>query len=72
MDDSCCGVKVPIYGTNTKAPVSWAKATDDKTNYGDLLNFDYDHAFWAVNMVANYAYSRWSEIYPEISALLVE
>lgn len=71
MDDSCCGAKVPIFGTNTKAPESWAKP-DDGTVNGNIMNFDFNHAFWITNMIANYAYSRWSEVYPEVSKFMVE
>lgn len=66
MDDSCCGVKVPLYGSNNAAPESWKLPDGDVTRSGNVLNFDINHAFWAVNMVANFAYTRWSEIYPEV------
>lgn len=72
MDDSCCGAKVPIYGSNTYAPHTWAMPENDTTINGNVLKFNFNHAFWVYNMVANYAYSRWSEVYPEIAEKLIK
>jgi len=36
------------------------------------MNFDWNQNFWIVNMVCNYAYSRWSEVYPEVAEEIVE
>jgi len=71
-DDSCCGPKTPIYGTNNKAPSTYERVAEDNTVYGDTLLFDFDKAFWVFNMVTNYAYERWSEVYPEVTAEMVK
>jgi len=68
MDDSCCGPKIPIYGTNTHPPHSWKLPDGDQTRSGNVLDFDINHAFWITNMVSNYAYTRWGEISPILYA----
>lgn len=66
MDDSCCGAKIPIYGTNKVPPQSWKLPDSDETRSGNVLDFDINHAFWITNMVTNFAYTRWGEISPTL------
>lgn len=72
MDDSCCGVKVPIYGSNTSPPSTWSMEEGDTTKNGNVTDFNFNHAFWITNMVANFAYMRWGEVYPEVAKHLVK
>lgn len=60
VDDSAMSVRVPIYCGITRAPEKWA------IGHGDLMTFKWDSAFWVFNLVSNYAYSRYSIIYPDV------
>lgn len=35
------------------------------------MNFNFDHNWWITNLLTNFAYDRWSEIYPEITKEMV-
>ena len=37
-----------------------------------MLKFDTGTAFWAFNLVANWAYSNWDYIYPDVLAAIVD
>jgi len=65
VDDSSMSVRVPIYCGTSRAPARWA------LGYGDLMTFKWDSAFWVFNLVSNYAYSRYSIIYPDVLAKIV-
>eukprot|EP01129_Flabellula_baltica_P005094 TRINITY_DN1815_c0_g2_i2.p1 TRINITY_DN1815_c0_g2~~TRINITY_DN1815_c0_g2_i2.p1 ORF type:complete len:289 (+),score=46.28 TRINITY_DN1815_c0_g2_i2:298-1164(+) len=60
VDDSAMSVRVPMYTSMTSIPSKWA------LGYGDLMTFKPDSAFWAFNLVSNWAYSRYSIIYPDV------
>ncbi len=62
VDDTALTVWVPVYAGTTKAPSAFATGT------ADLLHYSPDSAFWVFNQVANWAYSRWSEIAPDVQA----
>ena len=66
VDDSGTSVRVPIYASVYRAPSTWGQREGDDTFTGDILKFNFDSAFWVFNMVANLAYNRWSDVYPEI------
>lgn len=53
-------VHVPIYAGTTEVPVEWYTS--------DRNNFDMDSAWWAFNLVNNWATLRWDTMYEEISA----
>ena len=36
------------------------------------MTFSLDSAFYVFNLVANYAYSRWDAIYPDVHAAIVQ
>ena len=56
----------------TKVPKTWAFPDNDPTFNGNLTNFSFDSAFWVFNLVANFAYNRWFDIYPEVASKIVE
>ena len=51
-------VYTPIYAGTTEVPVEWST--------GDRKNFDQDCAWWAFNLVNNYANLNWNAMYPVI------
>ncbi len=63
VDDTYSTVYNPMYCGITRAPEPFAEAT------ADFHNFSWESAFWAFNWVANYAYSRYSEMIEDIRAV---
>lgn len=63
VDDTYSTVYVPMYCGITKVPWSYAVGN------GDFNTFTWDSAFWVFNWVANFAYSRYSEIIVDIRKL---
>lgn len=53
-------VYVPIYCGVTSIPDAWSNC--------DRIHFDRNSAFWAFNLVNNWAILRWDAIYPDIRA----
>jgi len=62
VDDAASTVFVPMYTSITKVPEAYAVGN------GSMMDFSFDAAFWVFNMVANYAYTRYNVIHPEIRA----
>eukprot|EP00727_Mastigamoeba_balamuthi_P013896 m51a1_g9129 hypothetical protein (550) ;mRNA; r:9451-11349 len=60
MDDTACGVYFPAYSSSTTVPQSYRG--------GNIMEADFGRAWWVFNLVANWAYSRWSAIYPTVFA----
>ena len=60
MDDTFTTVYTPMYCGMRSVPASFAKGT------GTFSQFSWDSAFWVFNFVANYAYSRYSDMIQDI------
>ncbi len=60
VDDTYSTVYAPMYCGITEVP--WAYAHGN----GDIMEFTTESAFWVFNQLSNFAYSRASEIYPDI------
>ena len=60
VDDTYSTVYVPMYCGIRKVPYNYAVGT------GTFFDFTWDSAFWVFNFVANYAYSRYSEMIVDI------
>ena len=60
VDDTYSTVYVPMYCGIREVPASFAKGT------GTFNQFSWDSAFWVFNFVANYAYSRYSDMILDI------
>ena len=66
VDDSATTVRLPVYSSATAvAPAFYGKGPQDGVT-PPMMVFDPSTAFYAFNLVANWAYSRWSAMYPEI------
>lgn len=61
VDDAACNVYVPFFSCTNRVPNCMAEGN------GDLLTYSQTSAFWAFNTVANYAYTKYERMYPEIS-----
>ena len=60
VDDAASNVFVPMYCSITEAPHAYAAGN------GSMMEFTFNSAFWVFNMVSNFAYTRYSDIHPEI------
>lgn len=63
VDDTFSTVWVPIYAGVLRPPPSYAPGV------ADLNHFSWNSAFWVFNWVSNWAYSRYSEIIPDVQAV---
>lgn len=66
VDDAGFTVYVPMYSSITKIPHPF------EVGNGSLMEFTMESAFWIFNMVSNYAYTRYSDMHPEIAAVQKE
>ena len=60
VDDAASTVYVPIYSTITEVPECL------KEGNGDLYTYSPTSAWWTYNIVANWAYSKYSAMMPDI------
>ncbi len=60
VDDAASNVFVPMYCSITEAPEAFAAGN------GSMMEFTFNSAFWVFNMISNLAYTRYSDIHPEI------
>lgn len=63
VDDAACSCYVPFYSRMTSIPVEYQEGN------GDLYTYSPTAAWWAFNMVANWAYTRYDDMKPEIQRL---
>lgn len=68
VDDSSTTVRFPIYGSATRVPQSFAGHGAQDGVTPPMMTFSLQSAFYVFNLVANWAYSRWDLIYPEVLA----
>ena len=60
VDDAATSLYVPFYSTITTIPTCYAEGN------GDLYNYSSTAAWWTYNIVANWAYSKYSAMVPDI------
>lgn len=66
IDDSSTSVHFPVYGSVTRVSEGWAGKGPQDGVTPPLMTFSLDSAFYVFNLVANWAYSRWDAIYPDV------
>ena len=66
VDDAASSVYFPVYAGVTDVPHAYRQGT------GGYHDVTFDAAFWVFNLVANYAYTRYNIIHPEIRAKQTE
>lgn len=71
VDDSSTTVHFPVYGCVTRVPSSFGGQGPQDGVVPPMLTFDMAKAFPVFNLVANWAYSRWSSIYPDMKAKIL-
>lgn len=64
VDDSATTVRFPVYGSATRLPASFEGKGAQDGVVPPMMSFDLKQAFYVFNLAANWAYSRWSDIYP--------
>ena len=62
VDDSTFSVHVPFHACSTRVPHAYTGAA------GSADRMSFDSAFWVFNMVANFAYFRWEQVAPVVTA----
>ncbi len=60
VDDTYSTVYVPMYCSITETPHAYAVGN------GNIMTFSDDAAFWVFNQVSNFAYTRYSDMIPDI------
>ena len=60
VDDAATSLYVPFYSTITTIPTCYAEGN------GDLYNYSPTAAWWTYNIVANWAYTKYSAMAPDI------
>ena len=63
VDDAACSCYVPMYSCINHVPECFAEGN------GDSYTFSPTSAWWTFNMVANWAYTKYSRMYPHICEL---
>ncbi len=66
VDDAATNLFVPMYTRMNAVPECFSM------DNGSLLEYSSTSAFWVYNWVANYTYSKYSYMYPEIQKVQVE
>jgi len=64
VDDSATTVRFPVYGSATRLPASFEGKGPQDGVVPPMMSFDLKQAFYVFNLAANWAYSRYSDIYP--------
>ena len=65
VDDAASTVYVPMYSTITEVPECF------KEGNGDMYNYSPTSAWWTYNIVANWAYTKYSAMMPDIKKVQV-
>ena len=63
VDDAACSCYIPMYSCINHVPECFAEGN------GDSYTFSPTSAWWTFNMVANWAYTKYSRMYPHVREL---
>lgn len=63
VDDAACSCYLPFYSRISEVPEAFREGN------GDLYTYSPTSAWWTFNLVANWAYTRYDDMKPEIRAL---
>lgn len=66
VDDSGTTVRTPVYGSATAVPKAFAGQGPQDGVVSPMMQFSFDSAFYVFNLVANWVYTRWDLMYPEV------
>jgi dipeptidase len=70
-DDSSTTAHLPVYGSASAAPKEYAGKGVQNGVVSPMMNFNMRSAFYAFNVVANWAYTRWGLMYPDLYAQII-
>lgn len=65
-DDQSLAVRFPAYTVSTKIPETWMETAEQNRTV-----FKMRSSHWAFNLIANLAYTRWTEITPVVQQRIV-
>jgi dipeptidase len=65
-DDSSTAPRVPVYGSSKAVSAAYAGQGSQDGVFSPLLTFDLTKAFWVQNMVSNFCYYRYNDVYPMV------
>jgi len=68
VDDSATSPRTPIYACSTEISPAYAGKGSQDGVVTPILQFDLKKAFVVQNMVSNFAYYRWRDVYPTLRA----
>lgn len=71
VDDSSTTVHFPVYGSATRVSSNFYGQGPQDGVVPPMMTFNMESAFYAFNLVANWAYTRWDLIYPEIYSTII-
>lgn len=71
IDDSSTSVHFPLYGSVTRISSGWAGLGPQDGVTPPMMEFSLQSAFYVFNLVANWAYSRWDAIYPDVYEMII-
>lgn len=71
IDDSSTSVHFPLYGSATRISSGWAGLGPQDGATPPMMEFSLQSAFYVFNLVANWAYSRWDAIYPDVLNMIL-
>ena len=66
VDDSSTTVRFPIYSSATRVPESFAGRGPQDGVTPPMMKFSLDSAFYVFNLMANWVYTRWDLMYPDL------
>ena len=64
VDDNSTSPQYPVYGCSRNVSLTYEGQGTQVGSPSRLFVFDMGKAFWFQNMVSNFVYSRWSDVYP--------
>jgi Peptidase family C69 len=67
-DDSSTAPRVPIYASSTSVAPAYAGQGPQDGVLSPILRLDMGKAFWIQNMVSNFCYFRYKDVYPILRA----
>lgn len=72
VDDVSTTVRTPVYAAATVMPKAYVGKGPQDGVVPPMMTFSWDQAYYVFNVVANFAYSRWDLVSPDVLAALTK
>lgn len=72
VDDVSTTVRTPVYSSATQLPKGFVGKGPQDGVVPPMMTFSWQNAFYVFNVVANFAYSRWDLISPELVKIITD